>query len=64
MGPGAVAPAEDGTLMGHDFVVDHIVRGESIEEVLSRANHQVCPHSCPPPSPSRFPDLHAIYSGR
>lgn len=40
-GPGAVAAAADGKLVGKGFVVDHVIRGESIEEVLSRCNHQV-----------------------
>lgn len=38
---GAVTSAADGTLCGKDFIIDHIRKGESIEEVLGHANHQV-----------------------
>ena len=33
--------ADDGKLVGDGFVIDHVVRGDSIEEVLSRSSHQV-----------------------
>ena len=45
-GCGAVAPAADGKLVGDGFVVDHIVRGESMEEVLARCNHHVSVMTC------------------
>lgn len=38
---GTLHPSAEGELAGNGFVVDHILKGESIEEVLSRANNQV-----------------------
>ena len=40
-GEGAQSSFADGKLIGDGFVVDHIMKGESIQEVLSRANNQV-----------------------
>ena len=38
---GALSSLADGRLVGDGFVVDNIVKGESIQEVLSHANNQV-----------------------
>lgn len=37
----SLAEGDDGRLRFGRFVVDDIVRGQTIEEVLSQANHQV-----------------------
>lgn len=41
VGKGGLTPLVGGKLAGEGFVVEHIIKGETIEEVLSRANHQV-----------------------
>lgn len=37
----AVGAADSAALVGSNFVVDHVVRGETIQTILTRAQHQV-----------------------
>ena len=38
--------ADSGALVGSNFVVDHVVRGETIQTILTRAQHQVRERPC------------------
>ena len=39
-GPGAVSSSTDGVLHGNGFVVERIMSGENMQQVLARTNHQ------------------------